>query len=82
MYKRQPIEEIPGENIILPENPYYLQIDDKNLFDYRRSLIKNTVKNLNEKVLYDVDVDFICEETRLSKKDVLEILNEFQVVIK
>ena len=77
-----PIEEIPGENIILPESPAYLQIDDKNLFDYRRSLIKNTVKNLKEKVLYDVDVDFICEETRLNRKDVLEILNEFEVVIK
>ncbi|MDU1411736.1 MAG: 2-amino-4-oxopentanoate thiolase subunit OrtB [Clostridium sp.] len=77
-----PIEEIPGENIILPENPTYLQIDDKNLFDYRRSLIKNTVKNLKEKVLYDIDIDFICEETRLNRKDVLEILNEFEVVIK
>lgn len=77
-----PIEEIPGENIILPESPAYLQIDDKNLFDYRRSLIKNTVKNLKEKVLYDIDIDFICEETRLNRKDVLEILNEFEVVIK
>jgi len=54
-----PMDEVPGENIILPEDPSYLQIDNKELDDYRKSLIKNTVKLLKEKEIGQVDLDFL-----------------------
>lgn len=80
--KGNPMDEVPGENIILPEDPSYLQIDNKELDDYRKSLIKNTVKLLKEKEIGQVDLDFLCEETKLRKESVTDILKEFGVNVK
>ncbi|WP_346887543.1 2-amino-4-oxopentanoate thiolase subunit OrtB [Clostridium sp. UBA1056] len=77
-----PMDEIPGENIILPQDPSYLQVDNKDLNDYRRSLIKNTVKLLKEKEVEQIDLDFLCEETKLEKEIVINILKEFEVTVK
>ncbi len=77
-----PMDEIPGENIILPQDPSYLQVDNKDLNDYRRSLIKNTVKLLKEKEVERIDLDFLCEETNLEKEIVINILKEFEVTVK
>ncbi|GAA0769449.1 2-amino-4-oxopentanoate thiolase subunit OrtB [Clostridium subterminale] len=77
-----PMDEVPGENIILPEDPSYLQIDNKELDDYRKSLIKNTVKLLEEKEIGQVDLDFLCEETKLRKETVIDMLKEFGVNVK
>lgn len=77
-----PMDEVPGENIILPEDPSYLQIDNKELDDYRKSLIKNTVKLIKEKEIGQVDLDFLCEETKLRKETVIDILKEFGVNVK
>ena len=77
-----PMDEIPGENIILPQDPSYLQVDNKDLNDYRRSLIKNTVKLLKEKEVEQIDLDFLCEETKLQKETVINILKEFEVTVK
>ncbi len=77
-----PMDEVPGENIILPEDPSYLQIVNKELDDYRKSLIKNTVKLLKEKEIGQVDLDFLCEETKLRKETVIDILKEFGVNVK
>ncbi len=76
------MDEVPGENIILPEDPSYLQIDNKELDDYRKSLIKNTVKLLKEKEIGQVDLDFLCEETKLRKETVIDILKEFGINVK
>ncbi|WP_346871002.1 2-amino-4-oxopentanoate thiolase subunit OrtB [Clostridium sp. UBA5119] len=77
-----PMDEVPGENIILPEDPSYLQIDNKELDDYRKSLIKNTVKFLKEKEIGQVDLDFLCEETKLRKETAIDILKEFGINVK
>ncbi|WP_346938997.1 2-amino-4-oxopentanoate thiolase subunit OrtB [uncultured Clostridium sp.] len=77
-----PMDEIPGENIILPEDPSYLQVDNKELNDYRKSLIKNTVKLLKEKEIGQVDLDFLCEETKLEKEAAIDILKEFGINVK
>lgn len=77
-----PMDEIPGKNIILPQDPSYLQVDNKDLNDYRRSLIKNTVKLLKEKEVGQIDLDFLCEETKLEREIVINILKEFEVTVK
>ncbi|MEW8994942.1 2-amino-4-oxopentanoate thiolase subunit OrtB [Clostridium sp.] len=82
MLRGNPMDEIPGENIILPQDPSYLQVDNKDLNDYRRSLIKNTVKLLKEKEVAQIDLDFLCEETKLEKEIVINILKEFEVTVK
>lgn len=80
--KGNPMDEVPGRNIVLPETPKDLQIDDKDLNEYRRSLIRNTVKSLKVKELSQIDVDFLCNETRLPEEDVRAILKDFEVEIK
>ena len=82
MLRGNPMDETPGENIILPQDPSYLQVDNKDLNDYRRSLIKNTVKLLKEKEVGQIDLDFLCEETNLEKEIVINILKEFEVTVK
>ena len=82
MLRGNPMDEIPGENIILPQEPSYLQVDNKDLNDYRRSLIKNTVKLLKEKEVGQIDLDFLCEETKLEKEIVINILKEFEINVK
>lgn len=77
-----PLDEVPGENIILPEHPSKLAVNEKDLNGYRKSLIKNSVKNLESKVIGETDLEFLCDETRLDKVKVLEILEEFDVCVK
>lgn len=80
--KGNPMEEIPGQNIILPETPADLKVDDKDLNEYRRSLIKNTVKTLKDKEITQIDLEFICDETRLRKDEAIAILKEFDIEVK
>jgi cysteine synthase len=77
-----PMDEVPGENIILPQDPSYLQVDNKDLNDYRKSLIKNTAKLLKEKEANEIDIDFLCDETKLEKETVIDIIKGFGVTIK
>lgn len=80
--KGDPKTEVPGKNIVLPESPAMLTIDDKNLNGYRKSLIKNSIKKLDGNMIDIKDVDFLCEETKLDKVEVLNILSEHGIFIK
>lgn len=75
--KGDPKDEIPGENIILPKDPSYLCIKDMELNNYRKSLIKNTAKKLENKNIEYTDMKFLCAETKLSFEEVGKVLKEF-----
>ncbi|MGL4730812.1 MAG: 2-amino-4-oxopentanoate thiolase subunit OrtB [Clostridium sp.] len=77
-----PEDEIPGKNIILPENPSKIATREKDLNHYRRSLVKNTIKNLEGNTIDMVDLDFLCDETKLSKIEMLDILKEYEIYVK
>lgn len=77
-----PSEEIPGKNLILPQHPKDLKIKEKDLNNYRKSLIKNTLKKLEKNMLDIVDVEFLCSETKLSKIQMLDILSQEGIYIK
>ncbi len=80
--KGNPSEEIPGENIILPEHPEKLTIEDMDLNGYRRSLIKNAVMGLEDKTIGKEDLEYLCDETKLEQVKVLEMLSEFDICVK
>ncbi|MDU4890718.1 MAG: 2-amino-4-oxopentanoate thiolase subunit OrtB [Clostridium sp.] len=80
--KGNPAEEIPGENIVLPQDPSYLCIRNMDLNDYRKSLIKNTAKQLGCKSVEQVDMEFLCAETKLSYEEVAGILKEYGVTTR
>lgn len=76
-----PEEEIPGKNIILPSHPSKLTVKEIDLNSSRKSYITNAIKNNNVKEIEALDLDFLCEETRLSKDAVLEILKNLDIKV-
>lgn len=77
-----PNDEVPGKNIILPDHPSKLTARDADLDKYRRSLIKNALKRTASKEIKEVDVKFLCDETKLERKKVMEILNDFEISVR
>ena len=53
-----------------------------DLNDYRKSLIKNTSKQLECKSVEKVDMEFLCAETKLSYEEVAGILKEYGVTTR
>jgi len=74
-----PQEEVPGENIILPEHPRMIQAVDLDMKKIRTSLIKNAIKQTGTTEVSDKDIAFLVEETNTSKEFVLETLKELNV---
>lgn len=58
-----PKEEIPGKNIILPENPSFIDVEELDLRKIKTSLIRNSVKQIDNKTLTLEDLKFLVEET-------------------
>ena len=58
-----PSEDLPGTNIILPENPGLFQVKDVDLNHLRQSLIKKSMAKAGVKSLTEEDVDFLAQET-------------------
>ena len=67
-----PKDEVPGENIILPEKPSLLKTREVDMNALRRSLIKNAVESFGN-MPCDNDVEFLAEETSLPLEQVKEI---------
>jgi hypothetical protein len=77
----RPQEEIPGVNIILPEHPSLLAIKEMDLYSFRESYIVNSIKNKKIDILESIDLDFLCEETKLDRLQVLEILSNMKIYV-
>lgn len=77
-----PKDEIPGKNIIIPDSPHSIIVEEKDMDKFRHSLIKNTLEKINEKEIYKEDVAFLGEETKLKEKEVLKILKEQNILVK
>lgn len=77
-----PEEEIPGKNIILPSHPSKIIAKEMPLDSYRKSYIKNAIKRLKDNKVKDIDVEFLCEETKLDKVLVMEILEELNIMVE
>lgn len=70
-----PAEDIPGKNIILPENPGLFKVKDLDLDHMRKSLIKNSAKRTTGPVT-DADIAFLAEDANTTVEFVKETLKE------
>jgi 2-amino-4-ketopentanoate thiolase beta subunit len=71
--------EVPGETIILPEDPKMISVKDIDLEQLRKSLIKNCTVNLAKvaiKKLTDYEVTYLADETGTSSDYVRNVLSE------
>jgi len=65
-----PLDEVPGKNIIFPENGGLLQHRELNMDDLRRSYLKR----YKEVTLTEEDYQFLCDELNVAKEKILELL--------
>lgn len=68
-----PDDEVPGQNIILPQNPGMIKVKEQNLDNLRRSLIKGKVKDHGGEITQE-DIDFLAEETKTDGDFVKKVL--------
>lgn len=71
-----PKEEIPGKNIILPENPGLLTIEELDLNRIRKSYIRNCINNFDIDKVGKEDLEFLAADTKSNVDFVKEVLDE------
>ncbi|OGO78950.1 MAG: PLP-dependent lyase/thiolase [Clostridiales bacterium GWB2_37_7] len=76
-----PNDEIPGENIILPEHPSMIKIRDFDLNKAKNSYIRNSITNNKVTEISKEDVDFLANETKTEEQFVINALNELGINI-
>ncbi|KZL90745.1 2-amino-4-oxopentanoate thiolase subunit OrtB [Clostridium magnum] len=74
IYVGDPKDQIPGENIVLPSHPSLVSVNDISMEDLRNSYLKNAFKKLKENKVEEVDVNFLAEEIKMGKEEIVEIL--------
>ena len=74
-----PRTEVPGRDIVLPEEPWMIEAFDLDLDYMRRRRIENQVKGLRR--ITDEDLEFLTAETNAGEDFVRDILEEMKVRI-
>jgi hypothetical protein len=78
-----PKEEKPGENIIIPEEPSQITVDEIDLRRLRASYIRHMAESLgNDRNVTSADVDFLAADLRMDNETVLKLLGENGVTVK
>ncbi|WP_129597623.1 2-amino-4-oxopentanoate thiolase subunit OrtB [Anaerophilus nitritogenes] len=76
-----PRDEVPGQNIILPEHPRLIQAQEVDLNKLRRSYINHCIDDYGQKEISNEDLDFLVQETKSSIEFVKEIIKEKDIKI-
>ncbi|EOD01385.1 2-amino-4-oxopentanoate thiolase subunit OrtB [Caldisalinibacter kiritimatiensis] len=74
-----PEDEIPGENIVLPEHPKLIKARDIDLNKLRKSYIKNCVNTTKINKVTEKDIEFLSEDTKSNIDFVKILLSELGV---
>ena len=77
-----PTEEIPGENIILPEHPSLIKIRDYDLNKAKHSYIRNSVANNKITEISKEDIEFLVKDTKSDEQFVMNALKELGINLK
>lgn len=77
-----PREEVPGESVVIPENPGQIEVQDLDLNKLKTSYIANVIKKTDVDILTEEDIKFLIEETNTNRDFVIEALIDLDVKIK
>lgn len=77
-----PGDEVPGENIVIPEHPSLIKVRDFDLGKAKHSYIRNCINNNHVTELTKADVDFLVKDTKSDEQFVTNALKELGVTIK
>jgi len=81
VYVGDPKQQVPGKNIVIPSHPQVVSVIDINMDGLKNSYMKNAVNKLTENKVEQVDIEFLSLETKLSTKEIVEILKQHNVEI-
>lgn len=73
-----PIDEVPGKNIILPEHPSLIKIKDLDMDKLRKSLIKHSYDSLKNDITQE-DLDFLVLETKTNLDFVKKTIDSLKI---
>ena len=76
-----PDEEIPGKNIVFPDEPSKIKIRDFDLSKAKASYIKNAINNYGKTEINRNDFDFLIKDAKSDEEFVLSVLTELGVKI-
>ena len=76
-----PAENIPGKNIVIPENVGQITSKDLDMKKLKSNYIKNAVGNKNITEITHKDLEFLTQELKLKEDEVLELLKPYDVKI-
>ena len=71
-----PVDEVPGKNIVLPKDPSFIKIVDQDMTKLRKSLIKNAIAG--GKVPTEDDIEYLAKETNADVAFVKAALEELK----
>jgi cysteine synthase len=77
-----PREEVAGENVIIPEKPEQIVLEEMDLNQARQSLIRNAVKHAAIQQAAPVEVEFLMTETKTDRKFVIDALTSLGITIE
>lgn len=78
----KPLDEVPGETIILPEHPNLIKAIDLDMTKIRKSLIKNAINQGKYTEISREDLEFLCVETNADEEFVLNTCKDLGVTVK
>jgi len=76
-----PAENVPGKNIIIPENIGQIVVEDLEMKKLKRNYIKNAVGNKNITEITQKDLQFLKQDLKLQEEEVLKILKVYDVQV-
>lgn len=74
-----PVDEICGENLILPSHPSLLKARDMNMDNIRKSYIKNCLANNSMDDINEADLDYLARDTNSSIEFVKGAIEEISL---
>lgn len=74
-----PDEDIPGTNIIIPQDFSQIRVQELDLNSIKRSYIKNLIINKKVNKLSEEDIKFLAEDCKWSEE---ELVKNFEEVLK
>ncbi len=73
-----PVDDRPGEKIIIPEHPSQIRVNDMDLDRLRKSYVKNCLDNYKETKITSDDIKFLAEDTNTSEDYIQNLIREIQ----
>lgn len=81
VYIGNPIEDIPGKNIVLPEHSKLIKVNDIDLDKLRKSYLKNIKNIVNDRIISKKEFNYLKDELNVDDNKLKLLLDEMEVKI-